>query len=85
MRYQRPFALLEPNEYLAGLREVWTSTFGRAKRYHVLVEDGMAACRSNPYRGVILCENTIIPIGEVPGHMCCLRSGCRELFLAAIS
>ena len=98
--YGKPFALLEISELFAGRREVWTATHGRATAYHVLVDDGMAACRPNPkfrgshrttrgtprkkYDAIILCELTIIPIGEVPGHMTCGRNGCRQWFEAAI-
>lgn len=87
MKYAKPFALLEVDELLAGRREVWTSTHGRASRYHVMVEDGMAACRPNPLMkgsGMILCEQTLIPIGEVPGFMTCGRNGCRQWFETAI-
>lgn len=82
MKYVKPFALLEVDELLAGRREVWTSTHGRASRYHVMVEDGMAACRPSPFSGMILCEQTLIPIGEVRGFMTCGRNGCRQWFEA---
>jgi len=87
--YTQAFALLEQHEWMAGRREVWTSTHGRATRYHVMVDDGMAACRPSPWfrggNGILLCESTLIYVGDVPGHMCCQRNGCRQLFEAYIA
>jgi hypothetical protein len=86
--YVRSFALLEPDEYWCGRREVWTATHGRARRYHVMVDDGVAACRSKlptwHNRSVILLT-ALIPIGEVPQSLCCLRNGCRQCFDAYLA
>jgi hypothetical protein len=79
----------------AGRREVWTASHGHAGRYHVVTPDNTAACRpgrkqsdgawSWRNRGVIvICEQTEIPLLDVPAHMACTRSGCRQIFLAAI-
>lgn len=88
--YTRPFALLEPEQYWCGRREVWTATHGRATRYHVMVDGGVAACRKNQTRWknrsvILICEDTLIPIAQVPGHMLCLRSGCRQCFDAYLT
>lgn len=85
--YVKPYASLEPEQLWAGRREVWTSTHGRAVRYHVMVDGGVAACRpdvnTRRAQGVILiCEDTLIPIVDVPANMCCLRNGCRQIFAA---
>lgn len=85
--YVQPFAHLEPEQFWVGRREVWTSTHGRATRYHVMVDGGVAACRpkqtSWTNRSVILlCD--LIPIGDMPSHMACLRNGCRQWFSAAL-
>jgi hypothetical protein len=55
-----------------------------------MVDRGVAACRPNPNtwrtQGVLLiCKGTLIPIGETPAHMCCLRNGCRQIFEAAVT
>lgn len=86
--YVQPFAELEPHEWLAGTREVWTSTHGRAGRYHVMVDDGMAACRPAPYlhgkvNGVLLYEPSLAPLDEVASYMRCQRAACRRLFTKA--
>ncbi len=88
--YTKPFALLEVEQLWCGRREVWTSTHGRAGRYHVMGDRGVAACRpgvSNTWRSqsvILICENTLVPIAEVPPHMCCLRNGCRQIYEAYI-
>lgn len=46
--YVKPYALLEVEQLWAGRREVWTRSHGRATRYHVMVDRGVAACR--PFR-----------------------------------
>ena len=89
-RYARPFALLEVEQLWCGLREVWTSTHGRATRYHVMIDGGVAACRRSQttWRNrsvIILCESTLVPIAEVPGHMACRRDGCRQIFEAYLA
>lgn len=89
-RYAKPCALLETDQLWAGRREVWTASHGRAGRYHVMVDGGVAACRPNANtwrsQGVILiCEDTLLPIGEVPSHMCCRRNGCRQFFEAFLA
>lgn len=88
--YAKPYATLEVDQLWAGRREVWTASHGRATRYHVMVADGTAACRpnANSWRSqgvILLCTDTLIPIGEVPAYMACLRNGCRQLFVAAIA
>jgi hypothetical protein len=86
--YVKPFALLEVEQLWVGRREVWTSTHGRAARYHVMIDGGVAACRKKQNwrnRSVILLnEDSLIPIVDVPAHMCCLRNGCRQIFEAMI-
>lgn len=84
MRYDRPFAEISPDDFLVGFREVWTSTHGRATRYHVMIDGGVAACRSKQqtWRNrsvIVLNEDTLMPIGEVPAYMLCKRAGCRQL------
>ena len=82
--YVQPFALLEPEQLWCGHREVWTASHGRADRYHVMVDGGMAACRAKqrhrwqPHSLILL--GALIPIAEVPARMCCQRNGCRQLF-----
>jgi hypothetical protein len=84
--YVKPFALLEVEQLWCGHREVWTTSHGRATRYHVMVNGGMAACRAKqqrrwqPYSLIVL--GALIPITKVPGHMCCLRNGCRQIYEA---
>jgi hypothetical protein len=64
---------------MAGWREVWTATHGRARRYHVVANNGMAACRPNNR-----LDGGGIPLGrltraaDVPVHMRCQRNGCRQ-------
>lgn len=87
--YVQPFALLEVEQLWCGRREVWTSTHGRATRYHVMVDGGVAACRKNQTKWlnrsvIVICEDTLIPIAKVPPHMCCLRDGCRQIYEAFI-
>ena len=84
-RYVRPFSEIEPGEYWVGRREVWTASHGRACRYHVMVDHGVAACRPHIRRWsnlsvILLCD--LIPIGDMPSHMACLRNGCKQLFEA---
>jgi hypothetical protein len=55
-----------------------------------MVDGGLAACRPNQNtwlsRSVIMiCSNTLIPITQMPANMGCLRNGCRQIFLAAIT
>jgi hypothetical protein len=84
--YVKPFVLLEVEQLWCGKREVWTTSHGYAGRYHVMVDGGLAACRSKqtrrwqPYSLILL--TALIPITEVPTHMCCLRNGCRQIFEA---
>jgi hypothetical protein len=85
--YVKPCAQLEIDQLWVGRREVWTSTHGRASRYHVMIDKGVAACRPNVNtwrsQGVILIgAGTLIPIGMVPTSLCCLRNGCRQIFEA---
>lgn len=87
--YTRPFELLEVEQLWCGRREVWTATHGRATRYHVMVDGGVAACRKNQttWRNrsvIVINEQSLIPIAEVPPHMCCLRDGCRQIYEAFI-
>ena len=89
-RYVQPFALLETEQLWVGRREVWTASHGRATRYHVLVDGGLAACRpnQNTWRShgcLVICADTLMPITKVPANMCCLRNGCRQIFLAMIA
>lgn len=86
--YVKPYALLEIEQLWCGHREVWTTSHGRATRYHVMVDGGVAACRSKqlrwrPYSLILL--GALIPIGKVPGHMCCQRNGCRQIFDAFLT
>ena len=87
LEYKKPVALLEPHELLVGRREVWTATHGRATRYHVMVDGGVAACRLKQTkwqnRSVIVLTD-LIPIGDMPAHMACLRNGCKQFFEAYI-
>lgn len=91
-RYVKPYVLLEIEQLWAGRREVWTSSHGRATRYHVMVDKGVAACRPfrNPHRwtyysGILICEDTLVPIAKVPAHMICCRNGCRQVFDAFLA
>ena len=83
LEYKKPFALLEPDELIVGRREVWTSTHGRATRYHVMVDGGVAACRPKQTqwrnRSVIVLTD-LLPIADMPAHMACLRNGCKQIF-----
>lgn len=88
--YVKPYALLEIEQLWCGRREVWTSTHGRASRYHVMVDGGVAACRPRQERWrnrsvILIAEDTLIPIADVPAHVCCLRNGCRQIFMAMVS
>ena len=80
--YVKPYAELKVSQLWCGKREVWTRTHGWAGRYHVMVDGGVAACRSQEgwqNRGVIvLCH--LVPIAKVPDHMRCQRDGCRQIF-----
>ena len=87
-RYVKPYAFLEIEQLWCGHREVWTASHGRATRYHVMADGGVAACRSKqrhlrPYSVILL--GSLIPIGDVPGHMCCQRNGCRQVFDAFLA
>jgi hypothetical protein len=89
-RYGRPYATLEIDQLWCGRREVWTATHGHAGSYHVMVDGGVAACRPKQegwgHRSVLLiCGDTIVPIGQVPSHMCCRRNGCRQIFDAFLA
>ena len=85
-RYLKPYTLLEIAPLWAGMREVWTKSHGRAARYHIMVDGAVAACRPfrdgswNHYKGILICEYTLVPIGDVPSHMVCRRNGCRQIF-----
>ncbi len=88
--YMKPCASLEVEQLWAGRREVWTGTHGRATRYHVMVDDAAAACRPNTRRWgnrsvIVLAEESLIPITQVPANMCCTRNGCAQIFVAVIS
>lgn len=82
--YVKPFTLLEIEQLWCGHREVWTASHGRATRYHVMVDRGVAACRAKqkhrwqPYSLIVL--GALVPIAKVPAHMCCQRNGCRQIF-----
>ena len=87
-RYVKPYVLLEIEQLWCGHREVWTASHGRAARYHVMADGGVAACRSKqrcwrPYSVILL--GSLIPIGDVPGHMCCQRNGCHQVFDAFLT
>lgn len=87
--YVRPVALLETEQLWCGRREVWTSTHGRATRYHVMIDGGVAACRKQQTRWrnrsvILICEQTLIPIQDVPANLCCLRNGCRQFYEAML-
>ena len=88
-RYVKPFALLEVEQLWCGHREVWTASHGHATRYHVMVDGGMAACRAKqdrrwqPYSLIMLSD--LISITKVPGHMCCQRNGCRQIYEAFLA
>jgi hypothetical protein len=65
---------------LAGFREVWTSTHGRAARYHIAI-DGAAACATCPTlksgtRRIILGD--LINAEFVPLVMRCRRAACAK-------
>jgi len=54
-----------------------------------MVDGGLAACRAKEprrwqSRSVILLSK-LIPIAEVPSHMCCLRNGCRQIYEAFLA
>lgn len=87
--YVKPFALLEVEQLWCGLREIWTASHGEATRYHVMIDDGMAACRAKqqrrwqPYSLITLCH--LIPITKVKAYMCCQRNGCRQIYEAFLA
>lgn len=88
--YVKPVALLEPEQLWCGRSEVWTSSHGRATRYHVMVDDGCAACRPHTTRWksgsmIILETDSLIPIAEVEGHMACRAPGCFVYYRAFLS
>lgn len=65
---------------MAGHREVWTRTHGRASRYHVEV-DGCAACAPNATLGggnrrIVLGD--LIPAADVPTSLRCRRAACAK-------
>ncbi len=68
------------SDALAGHREVWTPTHGRAGRYHVALEgEPMAACSPartlhGGNRRIILGD--LVPAGSVPVHLRCQRPAC---------
>lgn len=66
---------------LAGHREVWTASHGRAARYHVALDgDPVAAC--SPARGLHgnrrIILGTLADATEVPLHMRCARPACAK-------
>ena len=89
--YVKPYTLLEIEQLWAGRREVWTKSHGRATRYHIMIDGGVAACRPfrdgrwTYYNGILICEDTLVPIGQVPAHMVCRRNGCRQIFDAFLT
>ena len=88
-RYVKPCGELEVGQLWCGRRQVWTASNGTATRYHVMVDRGLAACRSRqahrwqPFSLIMLCE--LIPIAEVPANLCCLRNGCRQVYEAFLA
>lgn len=90
-RYVKPYALLEIEQLWAGRREVWTKSHGRTTCYHIMADNSVAACRPFRdgrwcyYNGIIICEATLVPIGQVPSHMLCRRNGCRQIFDAFLT
>jgi len=75
-----PAADVVVSDVMAGHREVWTSTHGRASRYHVAV-DGCAACAPNASlaggnRRIVLGE--LIDADEVPAILRCKRVACAK-------
>lgn len=63
---------------LAGFREVWTSTHGRAARYHISI-DGTAACAPNPTSGSgnrRMLLGDILDAADVPPILRCRRRAC---------
>jgi hypothetical protein len=88
-RYVRPCGDLEVEQLWCGRREVWTVSHGLATRYHVMVDGGMAACRSKqahrwqPFSLIVL--GALIPIAEVLTNLCCQRNGCRQLYEAFLA
>jgi hypothetical protein len=68
----------------AGWRDVWTQSHGLARRYHVVVGDGvdgegMAACRPDQkMNGHGIPLTSIIAAEDVPVILRCQRSGCRQ-------
>ena len=89
--YVKPYAFLEIEQLWAGMREVWTKSHGQATRYHIMIDNSVAACRPfrdgrwSYYNGILICEHTLVPIGQVPGHMICRRNGCRQIFDSYLS
>jgi len=87
--YVKPYVLLEVEQLWCGHREVWTASHGLATRYHVMVDGGMAACRSKQPRRwqsySLIVLGALIPITAVPSHMCCQRNGCRQIYDAFLT
>ena len=89
--YVKPHALLEIEQIWAGRSEVWTKSHVRATRYHIRIDRGVAACRPfrdgrwTYYNGILICEDILVPIGQVPSHMVCRRNGCRQIFDAFLT
>lgn len=89
-RYVKPCGDLEVEQLWCGRREVWTASHGRATRYHVLIDGGVAGCRpkAGGWRNrsvILLAEDTLIPIAEVPANLCCQRNGCRQIYEAFLT
>jgi hypothetical protein len=88
--YVQPFAALKVEQLWCGRREVWTATHGWAGRYHVMIDGGVAACRSKQegWRNrsvIVIGEDTLVQIDKVPPHMRCRRGGCRQIFDAFLT
>lgn len=70
------------SDVLAGHREVWTASHGRAGRYHVALS-GTATAACSPcetlhdgHRRIILGD--LIDAEEVPQHLRCQRPACKK-------
>lgn len=57
-------------------RSAKTKAHGPSTYYHVMIDRGVTACRPFRdgrwiyyYNGISICENTLVPIGQVPPHM----------------
>ena len=89
--YVKPYTLLEIEQLWAGQCDDRTRSRRPPKTtcYHIMIDGGFAACRPfRPshqwvcYNAVLLDEQSLIPIGQVPTQQICRRNGCLQAYEA---